>query len=54
MLFLSLGIDTETEKGERVITYGAVMDFPLQLTTIHRRNSHEKFQKPPNLTPAQN
>ncbi|CAG8551597.1 4894_t:CDS:2 [Racocetra fulgida] len=46
------GIDTETEKGKRVITHSAEMDFPLQLTQIRRRNSHGKFQKPPNLSGA--
>ncbi|GBB94479.1 hypothetical protein RclHR1_23620001 [Rhizophagus clarus] len=48
----SPGIDTETEKGKRVVTHGTEMDFPLQLTQIRRRNSHGKFQKPPNLSGA--
>ncbi|CAI2185652.1 5091_t:CDS:2 [Funneliformis geosporum] len=51
--WLSLpGIDTETDKGKRVMDKGTVMNFPLQLTQIRRRNSHGKFQKPPNLSGA--
>src|ERR1044071_3673226 len=50
---LSLGIDTETEKGKRVVTNGTEMNFPFELTkTLKRRNSNGRFQNPPNLSGA--
>ncbi|RIA93864.1 hypothetical protein C1645_818835 [Glomus cerebriforme] len=50
--WLSLpGINTETEKGQQVVTQGTEMGFPLSLIQAHRRNLHEKFQKLPNLPP---
>ncbi|CAG8729034.1 10971_t:CDS:2, partial [Gigaspora rosea] len=46
-----LGIGTETKKGQRVMTFGAVIDFPLILTQTRRQNPPGKFQKPPNISP---
>ena len=39
-------------QGQRVVTQGTKMGFPLPLTQARRRNSHGKFQKPPNLSPG--